>query len=558
MAKQVANGTNTNIGLKETFLDRNAKLIPSDEDTMALTNAKWIAGHHTVETLNDLYNIKPFILNPKYYAQSDEDTNHVQTIGQLWYVVTENAFYQLIDWDKRDTKDGWSKTNIKAIKGPDGKNNEQHIGPADFITKVSINGDGTLTGTTGSFSNSTTPGTFNQIATKNVIPSNTQIITNVNIDNTGKLSYTYGVRPVLSIGNNNASITYESNKNNQTFNVVDGISVNDHNISYRETSITVLSQSHHTGSFSGNFLTSATLSATGTLTGTTGNFTNSSSSGSYNQETIKTVIPSDAQIITNVNIDNTGKLSYTYGVRPILSVDKTNNTTHTYIQGQSKFQFDVIDGIEVNDHKITYHHSNIETLSQSHHSGSFNGDFLTSAILSATGTLSGSVGKFQNEQTNDIGKLTAFGESHTINYGKSQVITYVYIDNKGKLWTEASSLTQPINGINITGNNSNVTLSYEYVTGDETTNKGKHTVKHINLPIATTTTAGVVTSSTYTYFENAYTYHNKAYNWINEHALKKSPLPGNEIEYIWAGTQANYNALGDVSEYTTTLFIIKE
>lgn len=44
----------------------------------------------------------------------------------------------------------------------------------------------------------------------------------------------------------------------------------------------------------------------------------------------------------------------------------------------------------------------------------------------------------------------------------------------------------------------------------------------------------------------------------NETFIKKSPLPGNEIEYIWAGTQDNYNALGDVSSYTTTLFIIKE
>lgn len=433
----IANGTNTNIGLKETFLDRNAKLIPSDENTMALTNAKWIAGHHTVETLNDLYNIKPFILNPKFYAGEDEDDNHVETIGQIWYVVDEKAFYQLIDWDKRNSGDGWSKTNIKAITSTDGKDNEQHIGPADFITKVSINGDGTLSGTTGHFSNSTTSGSYNEIVNKDVIPN-------------------------------------------------------------------------------------------------------------------------DSQIITNVNIDSTGKLSYTYGVRPILSIDKTNNTTYTYVQGQSKFQFDVIDGIEVNDHKITYHHSTIETISQSHHSGSFNGDFLTSATLSSTGALTGDTGKFQNQQTNNIGKLTAYGESHTINYDKSQVISYVYIDNKGKLWTEASSLTQPINGINITGDISNVTLSYEYITGDETTNKGKHTVKTVSLPIATKTTAGVVTSSTYTYFENAYTYHNAAYQWINENALKRSPLPGNEIEYIWAGTQDNYNALGDVSTYTTTLFIIKE
>lgn len=190
MAKQVANGTNTNIGLKETFLDRNAKLIPSDEDTMALTNAKWIAGHHTVETLNDLYNIKPFILNPKYYAQSDEDTNHVQTIGQLWYVVGENAFYQLIDWDKRDTKDGWSKTNIKAIKGPDGRNNEQHIGPADFITKVSINGDGTLTGTTGTFQNEQTNnfGKFSSsVEGLTINYDKSQVLTYAYIDKNGKL-----------------------------------------------------------------------------------------------------------------------------------------------------------------------------------------------------------------------------------------------------------------------------------------------------------------------------------------------------------------------------------
>ena len=61
----LANGSNTNtkIGEKETFLDRNAKLIPSDETTTAITNMNWIAGHHTVIDLDHLYKIPDFILS---------------------------------------------------------------------------------------------------------------------------------------------------------------------------------------------------------------------------------------------------------------------------------------------------------------------------------------------------------------------------------------------------------------------------------------------------------------------------------------------------------------
>ncbi len=41
--------------------------------------------------------------------------------------------------------------------------------------------------------------------------------------------------------------------------------------------------------------------------------------------------------------------------------------------------------------------------------------------------------------------------------------------------------------------------------------------------------------------------------------LKKSPLPGNEIEYIWSGTQENYDALRDeVANHPDTLFIIQK
>ena len=410
-----ATGTNTNIGTKETFLDRNAKLIPSDETTMALTNAKWIAGHHTVAKVQDLYNIYPFILNPKYYAGTDEDdANHTETIGQLWYVVSDKAFYQLIDWNNRGNANGWSKTNIKAITSPGGINNEQHIGPNDFITKVSINGDGKLEGTTGTFTNSTSSGSYNNIATKTVIPVNTQIL-------------------------------------------------------------------------------------------------------------------------TNVNIDHTGKLSYTYGIRPVLSVTKAAATTHSYTSSQPNLQFDVVDGIDVNDHNITYHHSTITTLSQSHHGGSFNGDFLTSASLSSTGTLSGTSKTFQNQQTNNTGKITNPGAALTINYDNAQVITYSYIDHNGKLWTEASALRQPVHQISVSSNANKVTLSYNGIS-----NGDKQSTKYdIDLPIASKTNAGVITGNDFNSF------------------LKKSPLAGNEIEYVWSGTQANYDKLGsEVANHPDTLFII--
>ena len=407
-------GTNTNIGTKETFLDRNAKLIPSDETTMALTNAKWIAGHHTVATTNDLYNIYPFILNPAYYAGVDEDVNHIQTIGQLWYVVSDKAFYQLIDWNNRGNANGWSKTNIKAINNPNGSNNEQHIGPNDFITKVSITGDGTLSGTAGTFTNSTSSSSYSNIATKTVIPANTQIL-------------------------------------------------------------------------------------------------------------------------TNVNIDHSGKLSYTYGIRPVLSVTKAAATTHSYTSSQPNLQFDVVDGIDVNDHNITYHHSTITTLSQSHHGGSFNGDFLTSASLSSTGTLSGTSKTFQNQQTNNTGKITNPGAALTINYDNAQVITYSYIDHNGKLWTEASALRQPVHQIGITSTTDKVTISYNGIS-----NGDKQSTKYdIDLPIASKTNAGVITGNDFNSF------------------LKKSPLAGNEIEYVWSGTQEKYDALGDeVAKHPDTLFII--
>ena len=117
------NGSNTNtkIGEKETFLDRNAKLIPSDETTTAITNMNWIAGHHTVIDLDHLYKIPDFILSQSCYADK-VSKNGKDAIGQLWYVENdqEKGYYMLINWDNRHNAAGWSKTNIKSLINENG------------------------------------------------------------------------------------------------------------------------------------------------------------------------------------------------------------------------------------------------------------------------------------------------------------------------------------------------------------------------------------------------------------------------------------------------------
>lgn len=140
-------GTNTYIGDNETFLDRNAKLIPSDETTTALTNMNWIAGHHTVDSLENLYNIPDFILSQETYADQISTTG-ADAKGQLWYVENESCHYMLIDWSNRRNANGWSKTNLKSATDSSGASSTQYANK-DYtytnISSITIEGDGTLT-----------------------------------------------------------------------------------------------------------------------------------------------------------------------------------------------------------------------------------------------------------------------------------------------------------------------------------------------------------------------------------------------------------------------------
>jgi len=140
-------GTSTYIGAKETFLDRNAKLVPSDETTTALTNMNWIAGHHTVNTLDNLYNIPDFILSQECYA--NQVGNGADALGQLWYVENENCLYMLVNWTQRRNANGWSKTNIKSLNDPSGKSQTQYINnnnhQYDNLSELTIDGAGNFT-----------------------------------------------------------------------------------------------------------------------------------------------------------------------------------------------------------------------------------------------------------------------------------------------------------------------------------------------------------------------------------------------------------------------------
>lgn len=158
------NGTSgTIVGKEETFLDRNAKLVPSDETTTAITNMNWVAGHHTVKSLNDLYKIPKFILSQECYA--DKSGKGSDAIGQLWYVEDkpERGYYMLVNWDNSGNfkthntdKPGWSKTNIKSLINEDGNRSTQYMNKDnvyDNIHSITVDGSDnhTYTGWTQKF-----------------------------------------------------------------------------------------------------------------------------------------------------------------------------------------------------------------------------------------------------------------------------------------------------------------------------------------------------------------------------------------------------------------------
>lgn len=281
------------IGSEEGYLDRNAKLVPSDPSTMALTSAAWVAGHHTVLSKSDLLSIKSFTLSPTTYGtyiSGGEDA-----IGQLWYVQNENAFYQLISWTNRAKESGWSKTNLKAATNPDGsvvsETTKTDIG---WLTGITVNGDGKLF-------NSNSP-----LAKKET--------TSVAAYTSGESTFKIPVVTYIGIGSDGKTIDYTT------------------------YSYTLLSQAHHGGSKEGDFLTKVSLSSTGTLSGVNGVFSNESlnSNWDYANATNASYMVNDNDncVVTYTYIDKTGKTHSTYAKIPPIVSDVTfkqeSDTVYTY------------------------------------------------------------------------------------------------------------------------------------------------------------------------------------------------------------------------------------
>lgn len=65
-----------------------------------------VSGHRTVKTMAELYGLHDWQLS------ASGDNTDMDAIGQLWYVVDADGdgnggLYQLKDWEKRSTTDGW-------------------------------------------------------------------------------------------------------------------------------------------------------------------------------------------------------------------------------------------------------------------------------------------------------------------------------------------------------------------------------------------------------------------------------------------------------------------
>lgn len=110
------------------FIDRIAINNPNAE---AIVDAKEVGGHKSVATPESLYSIPDPIL-----SLSKNNTNN-DAIGQLWYVVGENKFYQLVDWANRHSELGWVVFEVhKAIYTIEPSVNSIHLSSKGLNTSI--------------------------------------------------------------------------------------------------------------------------------------------------------------------------------------------------------------------------------------------------------------------------------------------------------------------------------------------------------------------------------------------------------------------------------------
>lgn len=77
------------------------RLQSNNPSAYGIVKATEIAGHKTVQTINDLYTLADAILSDSGINENND------AIGQDWYVISENKKYRLINWERRKEQSGW-------------------------------------------------------------------------------------------------------------------------------------------------------------------------------------------------------------------------------------------------------------------------------------------------------------------------------------------------------------------------------------------------------------------------------------------------------------------
>lgn len=272
----------------------------TNEKAFAFTNTLKISGQKTVKSKDDLQYIPAAILsaqidNYNSYPEDKKKTLKVvldgsDALGQIWWVQDDKCFYQLVKWGKNPPTDNvWAKTNIKSA--------------------LSV-GDGTSTD-----------------VDINTINKNNSWITSVILKGDGTATYTHDG---LHLKKTTSTYTYSNNSNASTFEVIDKInydpsSTNPHQLSYNVKTVKVLSQNHHTSSYSwdSNLIdlgTAGIFSDNGSGRPDTSLGSNISDLEEDHVWMLKTDDDYSktnnnhqlSRIITGIGLSSTGELSYTY------------------------------------------------------------------------------------------------------------------------------------------------------------------------------------------------------------------------------------------------------
>ena len=85
------------------------RLESNNPAAYGVVKADQVSGHKTVKTVQELYSLSDAIL-----SASGNNTNN-DAIGQQWYIISENCFYELVTWENKKIEAGWRKVSTDKV-----------------------------------------------------------------------------------------------------------------------------------------------------------------------------------------------------------------------------------------------------------------------------------------------------------------------------------------------------------------------------------------------------------------------------------------------------------